>query len=212
MGSETSQAVPAAPRNDRPPRVGVLGWAMSSVGRHPGSGHLDLLLDAVRGAVTDAGLGFGDVEGLYVVPDDFGARDAPMLAARLPEALGRTLALVELGGTTAALALKTALQDLRLGQAPVAVVAAGSKTAAGGLRGDPYIFSDPLLFSQGSMIGPWLLPYATADACRGRRVRWADLSGCGRLHGFTQLERAFFFTKPDVIGLVLHQFRPDESA
>jgi len=91
---------------------------------------------------------------------------------------------------------------------------------------------------------------AAADASRGRRVRWADLSGRGTLHAFTQIERAFFFAKPDVIGLVdleegcgrilsriaapfeslrigqhvrvdfldlpgglvLHQFRPDESA
>jgi len=43
---------------------------------------------------------------------------------------------------------------------------------------------------------------ASADASRGRNVRWADLSGRGRLHAFTQLERAYFFTKPDVIGLV----------
>lgn len=43
---------------------------------------------------------------------------------------------------------------------------------------------------------------AAADASRGRNVEWVDLCGRGRLHAFTQLERAFFFTKPDVIGLV----------
>jgi len=43
---------------------------------------------------------------------------------------------------------------------------------------------------------------AAADAARGRNVRWVDLSGRGRLHAFTQLDRAFFFAKPDVIGLV----------
>jgi acetyl-CoA C-acetyltransferase len=90
-----------------------------------------------------------------------------MLAARLPEPLGvpvRGLALVECGGTTGALALKTALQDLRLGHVDVAVVAAGSKTAAGGLQGDPGIFSDRIISSQGSMMGPWVLPYATGSA------------------------------------------------
>jgi len=43
---------------------------------------------------------------------------------------------------------------------------------------------------------------AADDATRGRDVRWVNLSGRGRLHAFTQLERAWFFTKPDVIGLV----------
>ncbi len=157
----------SSPRKNHSPRVGILGWSMLPVGKHPGLGYLDLLLAAIRGAVADAGLGLGDVEGLYVTPDDFGARETPMLAARLPELLGvpvRALALVECGGTTGALALKTALQDLRLGHVGIAVVAAGSKTAGGGVQGDPAFFSDRLLHAQGSMIGPWALPYATGSA------------------------------------------------
>ena len=36
----------------------------------------------------------------------------------------------------------------------------------------------------------------------GRDMRWVELSGRGRLHSFSQNERALFFRKPDVIGLV----------
>lgn len=115
------------PRKDPCRPVGILGLWMYPVGKHPALGYLDLLLGAIRGAVAEAGLGLGHIEGLYVTPDDFGARETPMPAARLPELLGvpvRGLALVECGGTTGALALKTALQDLRLGHVDIAVVAA----------------------------------------------------------------------------------------
>ena len=146
------------------PRVGILGWSMSAVAaQHPDRGYLDLLTDAILGAVADAGVALDDIEALYVSPDDFGARDTPMLATRLPEILGRplrALALVECGGVSSALAIKSAVQDLRLGHAEVAVVAAGSKTARSSLRGEPAVFLERLIFTQASILGPWILPYA----------------------------------------------------
>lgn len=45
-------------------------------------------------------------------------------------------------------------------------------------------------------------PCAAADATRGRRMEWVDLSGRGTLHAFSQNHQAIFFGKPDVIGLV----------
>lgn len=137
---------------------------MIPVGEYPDRTYLDLLLEVLRGSVADAGLGFGDVDGLYVTPDDFGARATPMLATRLPEILGtptRTLSLVDCGGMTGALAIKSAVQDLRTGQADVAVVAAGSKTARSGLRGDPRVFLDRMLHLQLSIMGPWVFPYSS---------------------------------------------------
>jgi acetyl-CoA acetyltransferase len=145
------------------PRVAVLGWAMSAIGEHPGRGYLDLLIEVIVGAAADAGVGLEEVDGLYVTPDDFGAHETPMLATRLPEILGispRTLGLVECGGVTGALAIKTAVQDLRAGAADLAVVAAGSRGALSALRGDPRVFFDHLLYAQSSLLGPWILPYA----------------------------------------------------
>lgn len=136
---------------------------MTKVGDYPEKSYLDLLLEAIRGAVIDAGLGFGQVDGLYVTPDDFGARATPMLATRLPEMLGtsvRTLSLVDCGGMTGALAVKSALQDLRTGQADVAVVAAGSKSARSALKGDPRIFLERMIHLQISIMGPWIFPYS----------------------------------------------------
>ena len=43
---------------------------------------------------------------------------------------------------------------------------------------------------------------AGADASRGGALSWIDLCGRGTLHAFSQNHQAFFFAKPDVIGLV----------
>jgi len=139
---------------------------MTRIGEHAGLGYLDLLLEALRDAVADAGVGFDEIDGVYVSPDDFGARATPMLATRLPEYLGtstRTLAMVDCGGMTGALAIKSALQDIRTGLANVAVVAAGSKTTRSGLKGEPQVYLDRLLHDQASLLGPWILPYASGS-------------------------------------------------
>lgn len=146
------------------PRVGIIGWSMTRIGEHPGRSYLDLLLEALQGAVAGAGLGFAEIDGLYVCPDDFGAPATPMLATRLPELLGtsvRTLAMVDCGGMTGALAVKSALQDIRAGLAGVAVVAAGSKTARSGLTGEPEVYLDRILHTQTSLLGPWIFPYVS---------------------------------------------------
>jgi uncharacterized OB-fold protein len=43
---------------------------------------------------------------------------------------------------------------------------------------------------------------ARASVQSGGALRWVELSGRGRLHAFSQNDRALFFRKPDVIGLV----------
>jgi acetyl-CoA acetyltransferase len=125
-------------RNQKPdlPRAAVIGWEMTAIGDHPGKSYLDLLLEVIIGAAADAGVGLEEVDGLYVAPDDL------------------------CGGMTGALAIKSAVQDLRTGAVDLAIVAAGSKGALSALRGDPQVFLDHLLYSQACLLGPWIFPYA----------------------------------------------------
>ncbi len=48
----------------------------------------------------------------------------------------------------------------------------------------------------------WYPPKPFCPKCYCEKVSWVELSGRGKLYAFTQQERSFRFSKPDVIGLV----------
>jgi len=88
---------------------------------------LDSCVQVAREAISDAGLGLKDVDGLFVTPARMSGEPWLMFVANLAEYLGvktKGLQCVENGGATALLTLRAAMDAVALGRCKTALVIA----------------------------------------------------------------------------------------
>jgi acetyl-CoA C-acetyltransferase len=108
-------------------RPAIIGAAALPVRRSLEKSIRDSATEVALDALADAGLGGREVDGLFVSPPGLSGPPGFMWSCALAHHLGlstRAQALVECGGTTAALALKMAADAVRLGRCRVALVVA----------------------------------------------------------------------------------------
>src|SRR5437867_3247682 len=108
-------------------RAMISGIAALPVRRTLAASIRDSAASVAMGAIADAGLSPRDVDGLFVSPPGLSGPPGFMHSCLLAHHLGlttRAQALVECGGMTASLALKLAVDAVRLGRCRAALVVA----------------------------------------------------------------------------------------
>ncbi|MBU4194312.1 MAG: thiolase family protein [Actinobacteria bacterium] len=106
-------------------KAGVIGVSALPVGRHQGE-NADLLLSRLlRDALGDAGVDKSEVQALFTTPEGFTVRCTKIRAARLACYMGmelRTATVVENGGASSALGVKSLVREIESGRVDVGVV------------------------------------------------------------------------------------------
>ena len=105
----------------------IAGISTTPVTRDLPTPLLDACSTVARSAVQDAGLAPSEIDGLFLTPASMSGEPWLMYAANLAEHLGLTtkgLVLVENGGATALLALRSAMDAVALGRCKAALVVA----------------------------------------------------------------------------------------
>ena len=149
-----------------PRRPVVVGFGATAVGRHPDSSPNDLGIQALEEALERAGMGVGEVEGIYLDPQGYTRAQPPIRPQRIAERLGiatRALVEVECGGASALLAFKAACQDVALGHLDVAAVIGAQCERRAFSAGMDAADLDRILLLN-AMYGPWLGPYGVIAA------------------------------------------------
>ncbi len=143
-------------------RPAILGVGMSTIGKHSGRSALDLAVEVGLKALEDAGVEKDEVRGLFVTPEGFAIPNAHMFAARLNEVFGfnglTSLAKIECGGVSSALALRCAAEDIVLGRNEVGLVLA-TDFSFGETAEDVSTFLRQAVQIQGGLYGPYDAPY-----------------------------------------------------
>jgi len=141
--------------------VAILGAAMTPVRKDLERPITDTFTRVILQALSEAGIGPTEVEGLYVTPPGFARPSNFMFACDLAAHLGvptRGLVMVECGGSSSLAALKAAIQDLLTGRVQVAVAAALDQRAIP--AGDDLLKNLPnYVARQIGLYGPYLGPY-----------------------------------------------------
>lgn len=104
--------------------VAMIGGAMSPLTKFAATPSFDLVRTCIEGALADAGVDRGAVEGLAVTPPGLAGHSNAMFVSRLGEHLGldlKSLACLENGGCSSALALRWAILEVASGRCEVAV-------------------------------------------------------------------------------------------
>ncbi len=107
--------------------LAIAGLSTTPVQRDLDETVLDTCSTVAREAVLDAGLKPADIDGLFLTPAALSGEPWLMFAANLAEHLGLTtkgLVLVENGGASALLALRSAMDAVALGRCKAALVVA----------------------------------------------------------------------------------------
>ena len=122
--------------------VAIIGIGLHPFGRHGGVSASDMGLHAVRAALADAGIGWGDVD--FAAGGSFDAQLGGRVATVRPETLVNQLGLTGLpvmnvanGCATAASALFAAAAAIEAGQARIAVAFGFDKHEAGHFNATP---------------------------------------------------------------------------
>lgn len=105
----------------------VIGVSMTPVTKTLTRSHWEVSAGLLKEALQDCGLDKDDIDTLIVTPPNLAGPPSFMYACELASYLGlnlKTLNMVECGGTTSAVALKTAMMELFSGRASVAAVLA----------------------------------------------------------------------------------------
>jgi len=113
-------------------KAAVVGVATAKMQKQMPMTVRDVAHRLIREAIEDAGITKDDVDALIVTPPGMGALPSFMFADYLADYLGlstRSLVMVESGGASATLAVKSAVNELRLGQARFCVVFALDRRA-----------------------------------------------------------------------------------
>ena len=104
--------------------VSLIGGAMSPLTKNVTANSFDLVRGVIEGALADAGIDRSAVEGLAVTPPGLAGHSTSMFVSRLGEHLGfnlKSLACLENGGCSSALALRWAILEVSSGRCEVAV-------------------------------------------------------------------------------------------
>ncbi|MCC6474948.1 MAG: thiolase [Burkholderiales bacterium] len=113
-------------------RAAVVGVGLSDFGEVPGWSHFELMAQAVERALADAGMGKGDIDGVFAVLDR-----ASLPAAMVSEYLGihpRVLEGTMLGGSSFVNFLQWAALALDAGLCETALIAYGSNARSARVR------------------------------------------------------------------------------
>ena len=106
-------------------KAGVIGVSALPVGRHQGENADFLLYRLLRDALDDAGVDKSEVQALFTTPEGFTIRCTKIRAARLAEYMGlelRSAVVVENGGASSALGVKSLVREIEAGRVDVGVV------------------------------------------------------------------------------------------
>ena len=106
-------------------RAGVIGVSALPVGRHQGENADLLCYRVVRDALQDAGVDKSDLQAIFTTPEGFTVRCTKIRAARLTEYMGLELkaaAVVENGGASSSLGVKSLVSEIESGRVDVGVV------------------------------------------------------------------------------------------
>jgi len=142
----------------------IVGIGETALGPQPGRSALDLQAEAVQRALTDAGLGPGDVDGLFNLGPY--SRPAQMFAMTLAEYLGLSpsvQASIDAGGTMSPIMMvANAIWSIRSGLCTVAVCTFGEAAATGRVKAGRGWTStaDTLEFEEPFGISGAVVPYA----------------------------------------------------
>jgi acetyl-CoA C-acetyltransferase len=102
----------------------MIGGAMSTLTKFSSAPSFDLVRGCIEDALADAGVDRGALEGLAVTPPGLAGHSNAMFVSRLGEHLGlnlKSLACLENGGCSSALALRWAILEVASGRCEVAV-------------------------------------------------------------------------------------------
>ena len=108
-------------------RLAIAGISTTQVTRDLSNSILDTCSQVARDAVNDAGMKPAEIDGLFLTPASMSGEPWLMYAANFAEHLGLTtkgLVLVENGGTTSLLALRSAMDAVAMGRCKAALVVA----------------------------------------------------------------------------------------
>ncbi|MBI4576188.1 MAG: thiolase family protein [Planctomycetes bacterium] len=144
--------------------VALAGGAMSALTKLRALDSFELVRCVVEEALRDAGIPRGEVRSLAVTPPGLAGHSTAMFVSRLAAYLGlplRSLACLENGGTSGALALRWAMHEVRSGRCPVAVAAGADQRLD--TRAEPgetvEAFIDRNVHTTVAVYGPYDGPY-----------------------------------------------------
>lgn len=144
--------------------VVYLGGAMSPLTKLPECSGLDLVTRTIFAALADAGVEGRAVQGLAITPPGLSNHNTAMFVSRLNAHLGwelRSLACLENGGCSSALALRWALAEIESGRCDLAVaVGADRRTPTQPEPGEHLeSFMDRMVFVTAAIYGAYEGPY-----------------------------------------------------
>jgi acetyl-CoA acetyltransferase len=139
----------------------IAGVAMTKVTRELTRPFRDIAFDVVSRALEDAGIQKEDVDGLFVTPPGFAGPPSFMYVCELGEYLQlntKSMAMLECGGTTSAVTLRYAIDEILLGRNRVNVVLAIDQRV-NQVPDDINIFLHEGIFTQTCLYGAFDGPY-----------------------------------------------------
>ena len=104
--------------------VALIGGAMSPITKYAEQSAMDITRTTIHAAIRDSGIDRASVEGLAITPPGLAYHNTAMFVSRLSEHLGlplKSLASLENGGCSAALALRWAINEVATGRCEVAI-------------------------------------------------------------------------------------------
>ena len=104
--------------------VAIVGAAMSDLTQYVDKNSFDLARETIHAAIADAGIERGQVDGIMITPPGLAGQSTAMFVSRLGEHLGidlNALTCSENGGCSAALALRSAINEVASGNCDFAV-------------------------------------------------------------------------------------------
>lgn len=145
-------------------QVVLLGGAMSPLTKLPEGPGFDLVTRTIFAALADAGVAGREVQGLAITPPGLSNHNTAMFVSRLNAHLGwelRSLACLENGGCSSALALRWAMAEIEAGRCDLAVaVGADQRTPTQPEPGETFeSFMDRMVFVTAAIYGAYEGPY-----------------------------------------------------
>ncbi len=156
--------------------VAIVGYGCIKVGKYPDESEANLASDVVTLAIENAGITKEDIEGLITTPNlqnTFGLQ-ASLLAEYL-RISPKSMAEINNGGVAAGLAIKYAMNEIKLGYIDIAVCYGAERQHSLKPRLSPELFRDPLAGSE--FLDPTVQPFVGpgiiwAYACSGQRYMY----------------------------------------
>ncbi len=130
------------------PEVAIVGVGLHAFGRYPGKQALDMGAEAIRDALTDAGLSWGQVGSAYVGSYEVSNPDSVVGRLGLT---GIPVRGVFNGCATASTALSMAVEAIRRGEADIVVAAGFDKHPRGAFSADPAVLGLPDWYGETGM-------------------------------------------------------------